>query len=238
VKQFEDIINKACESGGKMLVPTFAVGRAQQLIYHLADMFHSKKIPPFPVYMDSPMALRAFTVYRDHQNLLDDEYQELKRKGVFPLSEEYFIPTPTAESSMALNDIKGPCMILAGAGMCNGGRILHHLKHNISNPNTHVLIVGYQSYGSIGRRLVEKAPKISIFGEEIVVKANVHTLNGFSAHAGQTELLKWFSYLAPSKPKVVITHGEDEPRNALATCIKKQFKINATLPKIGDTIDL
>src|SRR6478736_4119365 len=238
VKQFEDIINKACESGGKMLVPTFAVGRAQQLIYHLADMFHSKKIPPFPVYLDSPMALRAFTVYRDHQNLLDDEYQALKRKGVFPLSEKYFIPTPTAESSMALNDINGPCMILAGAGMCNGGRILHHLKHNISNPNTHVLIVGYQSYGSIGRRLVEKAPKISIFGEEKIVRARVHTLGGFSAHAGQTELLKWFSYLAPSKPKVVITHGEDEPRKALAACIKKQFKINPTLPKIGDSIDL
>ena len=129
-------------------------------------------------------------------------------------------------------------MILAGAGMCNGGRILHHLSHNLENQNTHVLIVGYQSYGSIGRRLVEKAPKISIFGEEKIVRAQVHTLGGFSAHAGQDDLLNWFSYLAPSKPKVVITHGEDGPRQALADCLKKQFKINSTLPKIGETIEL
>jgi metallo-beta-lactamase family protein len=177
-------------------------------------------------------------VYRNHQDLLDEEFQELKRRGVFPLNEEYFIPSASADSSMALNEIKGPCMILAGAGMCNGGRILHHLLHNISNPNTHVIIVGFQSYGSIGRRLVEKAEKISILGEEKVVKAHVHTLNGFSAHAGQTDLLTWFSYLAPSKPKLVITHGEDGPRKALASEIKKRYKLNSTLPKIGDVIEL
>src|SRR6185369_1836899 len=178
-----------------------AIGRAQQIIYHLAEMFHDNKIPSFPVYLDSPMALSAFNVYRNHQELLDDEYQELKKRGVFPLNEDYFKPSATADSSRVLNEIKGPCMILAGAGMCNGGRILHHLSHNISNPNTHVLIVGYQSYGSIGRRLVEKVAKISILGEQKIVKAKIHTLNGFSAHAGQTDLLKWFSYLAPSKPK-------------------------------------
>ena len=170
--------------------------------------------------------------------MFDDEYQELKRRGVFPLDTKYFIPSPTATSSKALNNIKGPCMIIAGAGMCNGGRILHHLAHNIGNPNTHVLIVGYQSQGSIGRRLVEKAPKIAIFGEEKVVRAQVHTLNGFSAHAGQTDLLKWFTYLASSKPKVVITHGEDIPRTALAASIKKQHKINCTLAKIGETVEL
>jgi metallo-beta-lactamase family protein len=154
------------------------------------------------------------------------------------LNANYFIPSPSAESSKALNNIKGPCMILAGAGMCNGGRILHHLSYNIENPNTHVLIVGYQSNGSIGRRLVEKAKKISIFREEKIVRANVHTLNGFSAHAGQTELLEWFSHLAPAKPKVVITHGEDGPRSALAGLIKKQYKINAMLPKIGDIVEI
>ena len=238
VEEFEAIIKEVCASGGKMLVPTFAIGRAQQIIYHLADLFHSGKIPKFPVYLDSPMALSAFNVYRNHQDILDEEFQALKRKGVFPLNEQYFIPSQSADSSKALNSVKGPCMILAGAGMCNGGRILHHLAHNLSNPNTHVLIVGYQSYGSIGRRLVEKAAKISIFGEEKVVRAQVHTLNGFSAHAGQTDLMKWFSYLAPSKPKVVMTHGEDIPRKALAACIKKQHKINATIPKIGDVIEL
>jgi len=238
LNEFEAIVTKACASGGKMLVPTFAIGRAQQIIYHLADLFHSKRIPAFPVYLDSPMALKAFEVYKNHQDILDDEYQALKKKGVFPLKDNVFIPCLTAESSKALNSVKGPCMILAGAGMCNGGRILHHLAHNIQNPNTHVLIVGYQSHGSIGRQLVDRVPKISLFGEVKNVKANVHTLNGFSAHAGQSDLMKWFSYVAPSKPKVVITHGEDGPRKKLAELIKKQYKLNSVLPKIGDTIEL
>jgi len=238
IAEFERIVKEAYESKGKMLVPTFAIGRAQQIIYHLAEMFHEGVVPSFPVYLDSPMAMAAFNVYRNHQDLLDEEYHALKKKGVFPLDEKIFQSSPSAETSKALNNVKGPCLILAGAGMCNGGRILHHLFHNLENKNSHVLIVGYQSYGSIGRRLVEKVPKISIFGEEKIVRAQVHTLNGFSAHAGQTDLLNWFSYLAPSKPKVVITHGEDGPRKALADCIKKRYKINSTLPKIGDSIDL
>lgn len=238
LKEFTQIVKEAYATGGKMLVPTFAIGRAQQIIYHLAEMFHAGTVPPFPVYLDSPMALKAFTVYHDHQELLDDEFQELKKKGVFPINEKYFIPSQTAESSKALNSIKGPCLILAGAGMCNGGRILHHLSHNLGNPTTHVLIVGYQSDGSIGRKLVDRLPKISIYGEQKVVRAQVHTLSGFSAHAGQTDLLKWFSYLAPSKPRIVITHGENGPRQALAACIKKQYKLNSILPKIGDVIEV
>lgn len=236
--EFERIVKLACEAKGKILVPTFAVGRAQQIIYHLAELFHDGKIPSFPVYLDSPMALAAFNVYRDHQDLLDEEYQALKRRGVFPLSTKFFIPSPSAETSKRLNDEKGPCMILAGAGMCNGGRILHHLLHNLDNPKTHIMIVGYQSHGSIGRRLVEKAKKISIFGEEKEVRAQVHTLNGFSAHAGQSELMSWFGYLAPSKPKLILTHGEDEPRKALAALIQQKHKIKAVLPKIGESIEL
>jgi len=236
--EFENIIIQGAESGAKFLVPTFAIGRAQQIIYHLADLFHSGRVKPFPVYLDSPMAESAFTVYKNHQDLLDEEFQELKRKGVFPLNSKYFIPSSTLSSSKILNDVKGPCLILAGAGMCNGGRILHHLSHNIENPNTHVLIVGYQSYASLGRKLVEKQPSVRIFGEEKKVRAQVHSLSGFSAHAGQTDLLKWFSYLAPSKPKVVITHGEDVQRQILASCIKKQFNLDSTLPKIGEIIEL
>lgn len=238
LEEFERIVKDAYQSGGKMLVPTFAIGRAQQIIYHLAEMFHAKKVPPFPVYLDSPMAIKAYDVYKDHQDLLDEEYHELKRRGVFPLDREYFISVQRADESKALNDVKGPCLILAGAGMCNGGRILHHLRHNISNPNTHVIIVGFQAHGSTGRKLVDRVPKLSILGEEKVLKAQVHTLSGFSAHAGQTDLINWFSYLAPSKPKVVITHGEDGPRKALADVIKSKYKISSTLPKIGETIEI
>ncbi|MBL7847933.1 MAG: MBL fold metallo-hydrolase [Cyclobacteriaceae bacterium] len=238
LEEFKQIVKKAYAEKGKMLVPTFAIGRAQQIIYHLAEMFANKDVPPFPVYMDSPMGLSAFEVYKNHQDLLDEEYQALKKRGVFPLSRRTFVASQSAETSKALNEAKGPCMILAGAGMCNGGRILHHLYRNLENPNAHIIIVGFQSDGSLGRRIVERRPEISIFGDRLKLLAQVHTLGGFSAHAGQTDLLKWFSTLAPAKPKLVITHGENVQRAALAEQIRKKYKITAILPKIGDTIEL
>jgi metallo-beta-lactamase family protein len=238
LNEFREIVKKVCKAKGKMLVPSFAIGRAQQIIYHLAEMFANKEIPSFPVYLDSPMGLSAFDVYKNHQDILDAEYQALKKRGVFPLSRKTFVPSPSAQTSKALNEVDGPCLILAGAGMCNGGRILHHLYHNLENPNAHVLIVGYQAHGSLGRKIVERMPEISIFGDVKKLKAQVHTLGGFSAHAGQTDLLDWFSTLAPSKPKLVITHGEDGPRKALADQIRKKYRISATLPRIGDVIEL
>jgi metallo-beta-lactamase family protein len=144
----------------------------------------------------------------------------------------------TAEDSMKINDQPGPCLVMAGAGMCNAGRILHHLKQNLWKPDTHVLIVGYQSRESLGRRLVEGAKVVSIHGEKIAVKAKVHTLGGFSAHAGQTDLLTWFSAVAPSKPRVILTHGEDEPRAALARKIQQRFRLASRLPMMGEVIEL
>ena len=238
IAEFEQIVKEASETNGKILIPTFAIGRAQQIIYHMAELFNNGSIQPFPVYLDSPMALQATDVYRNHQEILDEDFQLLKQKGAFPVDERYFIPSPSGETSKALNEVKGPCMILAGAGMCNGGRILHHLRHNLSDPNTHVILVGFQSQGSLGRRLVEKEESVRIFREEIQVKAKIHSLSGFSAHAGQTELLEWFSYLAPSRPKVVLVHGEDRSRNTLSELIKARFDIQAILPEIGDVIEI
>jgi metallo-beta-lactamase family protein len=238
VDEFERIVKEVSESGGKILIPTFAIGRAQQLLYHMAEFYNSGRVTPFPVYLDSPMAIKATDVYRNHQDLLDEEFQLLKQKGAFPVDERYFITSASGESSKALNEVKGPCMILAGAGMCNGGRILHHLRRNLKDPNTHVVIVGFQSQGSLGRKLVEKAESVWIFGEEIPVRAKVHTLNGFSAHAGQNELLEWFSYLAPSKPRVALVHGEDKARETLADLILEKFGIQAILPEIGEEISL
>ncbi len=238
LEEFKAIVKKAYKAKGKMLVPTFAIGRAQQIVYHLAEMFYRKEVPQFPVYLDSPMGLEAFDVYKNHQDVLDDEYHALKKRGVFPLTRKTFVPSPSAATSKALNEVDGPCMILAGAGMCNGGRILHHLYHNVENPNAHVIIVGYQSQGSLGRKLVDRMPEVSIFGDIKRVNAQVHTLGGFSAHAGQTDLLDWFSSLAPAKPRLVLTHGEDGPRKALAEEIKKKHRISAVLPRIGDVIEL
>lgn len=236
--EFEEIIREVSRTGGKILIPTFAIGRAQQLIYHLAEMFHKKVVKPFPIYIDSPMGIEAAKIYRQHNDLLDEEFQELKAAGAFPVDQRYFIPTPTAKESQALNEMQGPMMILAGAGMCNGGRILHHLAHNIGKPETHVVIVGFQSYGSLGRKLVDGFDTIKIFGKEHKVKATVKTLNGFSAHAGQSDLINWFSSLAPSKPRVVLTHGEEDQRKTLSSLLKNKFKVKTTLPKLNDIVEL
>ncbi|MBP9883438.1 MAG: MBL fold metallo-hydrolase [Chitinophagales bacterium] len=238
LEEFEAVAIDVAEHGGKILIPTFAIGRAQQLIYHLAEMFHKQMVKPFPIYVDSPMAIEAVKVYRKHLDLLDNEFQELKTAGAFPVDERYFIATPSAKESQALNEIKGPMMILAGAGMCNGGRILHHFAHNISDPKTYVLIVGYQSYGSIGRKLVDGADTIRIFGKEYKVNAKVRALNGFSAHAGQSDLINWFSSLAASNPKVVITHGEEEQRKTLGDLLKKKFGVKPVLPKLNEIVEL
>jgi metallo-beta-lactamase family protein len=146
--------------------------------------------------------------------------------------------TATAQESMKINNQPGPCLVMAGAGMCNAGRILHHLKQSLWNPKTHVLIVGYQGRGSLGRMLLEGAPRVVIHGEKIAVRAAVHTLGGFSAHAGQTDLLKWFAAVAPSKPRVVVTHGEDDGRQALATLIRRTHALNPVFPKMGESITL
>ena len=144
----------------------------------------------------------------------------------------------TAEDSRKINDQAGPCLIIAGAGMCNAGRIVHHLKQNLWKPDTHVLVVGYQSHESLGRRLVEGEKVVSIHGEKVAVKAKVHTLGGFSAHAGQKDLLSWFGAIAPGKPRVVLTHGEDGLRQALAKQIQQRFKLACTLPRMKDVIEV
>lgn len=238
LEEFEAIIVEASQTRGKILVPTFAIGRAQQMVYHLAEMFHKKMVEPFPVYMDSPMAIDAAEVYQKHLGLLDEDFQKLKSSGAFPVDPRFFKSTPTAQMSKELNNVEGPALILAGAGMCNGGRILHHLAHNVGKPETFVLIVGFQSDGSLGRKLVDCAATVKIFGEEHEVRAKVRTLNGFSAHAGQTDLLNWFSSLAPAQPKVVVTHGENEQRQVLSGLLREKFGVHTVVPELNELIEV
>ncbi|HST09938.1 MAG TPA: MBL fold metallo-hydrolase [Terriglobales bacterium] len=238
VAEFEDLVKRATEARGKILVPTFAIGRAQLMLYHLATMFHRGVVRPFHVYLDSPMAIEASKEIVTHPELFDEELLEWKSRGLLPLDKAWFHASVTAHDSQSLNGVEGPCLILAGAGMCNGGRILHHLRHGLPRDNTHVLIVGYQTQGSLGRRLVERAKSVSVFGEKISVRAKVNTLGGFSAHAGQSDLLKWFTPLAPSRPRIIITHGEDAPRKALAEIIYQRFGLQPQLPSQGSTIEI
>ena len=238
VAEFERIVIDAVNRGGKMLVPTFAVGRAQLITLLLGKMFRAAKVEPFPIFLDSPMAIEATNIYTKHPELFDEEMTTLIRDHPLRDDLKTMKPTPTSEESRAINDVQGACLVMAGAGMCNGGRILHHLKANLWKPSTHVLIVGFQAYGSLGRRLVDGEKEVDIFGEKIAVKAIIHTLGGFSAHAGQTDLLRWFDVIAPSKPRVVLTHGEDDQRAALARCIQQRYRLSPKLPKMGETIEL
>jgi metallo-beta-lactamase family protein len=184
------------------------------------------------------MAIEATNIYASHRELFDDQMLKFVTEKPLRADLKTMKPCVTAADSMQINHVPGPCLVMAGAGMCNAGRILHHLKQNLWRPETHVLIVGYQSHESLGRRLVEGQKLVSIHGEKVAVKAKVHTLGGFSAHAGQTDLLKWFSAIAPSKPRVVLTHGEDGPREALAKNIQQRFGLPSKLPDKGDVIEL
>jgi metallo-beta-lactamase family protein len=201
-------------------------------------MFRRKVVPKFPIYLDTPMGIDATKIYWEHLQHFDEEFQALRMEK--PLTEDLttLIATPTAEDSKALNDKPGPCLILAGSGMCTGGRILHHLRHNLGKPEAAVLIVGYQSEGSLGRRLVDHDREIGMFGERITVRARVHTLGGFSAHAGQTDLLHWFTPMADDRPRLFLTHGESRGREPFAKLIRQKFSIEAELPSLGQTVIL
>jgi metallo-beta-lactamase family protein len=238
VSEFERIVVDAVKGGGKMLVPTFAIGRAQLITLLLGKMFRAGKVKPFPIFLDSPMAIEATNIYVKHMELFDDEMKAFIRHRPLRSDLKTMKPTATADESRAINDVLGACLVMAGAGMCNGGRILHHLRANLWKPSTHVLIVGYQGHGSLGRQIVDGRKEVKMFGEKIAVKATIHTLGGFSAHAGQTDLMHWFDVIAPSRPRVILTHGEDDQRGALARLIRQRHRLPSKLPKIGDTIEL
>ena len=238
VEEFVRIVKDAVANKGKILVPTFAVGRAQLLTGLLAWMFRKKHVRPFPIFLDSPMAIEATKIYTQHFELFDEGMTKFVKEKPLRADLSTMKLCTTAEESKKINDEPGPCLIMAGAGMCNAGRIIHHLRANLWKPETHVLIVGYQAHGSLGRKLVDGEKMVTIFGEKIAVKAQVHTLGGFSAHAGQSDLLKWFSAIAPSKPRVILVHGEDERRAALAKKIQQQFRLPSVSPKMGESIEL
>ncbi len=232
------IIREAMHSKGKILIPSFAIGRTQDIIYYLEQAFRHGGLPRLPIYLDSPMAIEASRIYMSHSELFDDEMNEFVSSGEQERDKGFIRATPSAEESKHLNEVQGPCIIIAGSGMCNAGRIRHHLRHNLWKSETSVLIVGYQAEGTLGRKLVEGNQSVNIFGERIVVRAKIHKLGGFSAHAGQTDLLKWFNVLAPARPRVVLTHGEEKARIPLANIILHRYGLQPFLPQFGQSIEL
>jgi len=236
--QGREIIERAIQNKAKIVVPVFAIGRTQLLLYLLGGAFMNKTLPKFPIYIDSPMAIEATSIYRRNTELFDEEALAMVRSGELRRSLASAEACTSPASSRALNDIKGPCLIMAGSGMCTGGRVMHHLRHNLPIPETAVLIVGFQSPGTLGRRLVDREQTVMIMGEEIPVRASVHTMGGFSAHADQNGLLDWYSVMAPSRPRTIVTHGEDRARRALSGLLQQRFGVQPECPALDDVIEI
>ena len=243
--EFEQVLEDASRNGGNILIPSFAVGRTQEIIFRLGELYQKGKLPHQAVYLDSPMAIAVTRVYNQHQNVYSDEdMNAIERAGdnnpFTPESLKTFLPTlrfsETTEESMALNKIKSGAIIIAGSGMCNGGRIRHHLKHNLWRKQSHVVFVGFQALGTPGRTLIDGAQSIRMAGEEIVVRAAIHTLGGFSAHASQSQLLEWLSHFERSQPRLFLVHGEDTAKRALKQAAEARGW-QATIPALGQTIE-
>jgi metallo-beta-lactamase family protein len=247
VEEFAGLLREAMWDKCKVLVPAFAVGRTQTLLYHLRALSESGRCPKFPVYVDSPMAVKATQLFQHFRRELDEESIRLLSQGEDPMGLRDVTPVATGRDSQALNDQHGAMVIIAASGMCNGGRIMHHLKHNLYKRDVRVIIAGYQAQGTLGRRLVDGADEVRIMGEPVVVRAKVHTMGGFSAHAGQSELMGWAKTYAPATtgpsgttkaPQFILTHGEDKPREALAHKLRTELGVHTHCPQWGGFVEL
>ena len=236
LEEFVQILVTAAEAGENVIIPVFAVGRAQEILHHLGQLERAGRIPTRPVYLDSPMAIHVTELTRRHPECFKFAIQDqLKRGEAMEPAQLQFCRTPA--ESMAVNAKQG-VVILAASGMCEAGRVVHHLKHNLWRSGSHVVIAGFQAQGTTGRALVDGAKRVRVFGEEIAVKAQLHTLGGFSAHAGQSELITWVNQLASSGSHVALVHGESDKREALATCLQESVQWPIFLPEIRDRVSL
>ena len=240
LEEFRDIILKATESGGNVLIPAFAVGRTQEIIFRLGEFYQQGILNHQAVYLDSPMAIATTEVYHRYQHVFNTEDKAALGQSR-SASLHTFLPvlrySRTTEESIALNKITDGAIIIAGSGMCNGGRIKHHLKHNLWRRNAHVIIVGYQAIGTPGRALVDGAQRLNVAGEEVVVNATIHTLGGFSAHAGQQQLLNWIDAFNAPKPQTYLVHGEPEAKKALQHKLQA-MAVRAEIPTLGQSIHI
>ena len=246
---FLDIVSETLDNGGTVVVPSFAVGRTQEILYELNMIKEEKsKDPKFqeeyeklmkvPVYVDSPLAISATEVFRENEDLFDDETKAIMERGDNPLEFPGLKFTRTADESKALNESNEPSIIISASGMCEVGRIKHHLKHNIWNPKSTILFVGYQAPGTLGRTIVDGAKKVKIFGEEFSVEARVEYIEGYSGHADQEWLLN-FVYSFIKKPKhIFLVHGEPNGQLVLKNKIVENTNIPVTIPGYGEKYTL
>ncbi len=231
-------INDTAERGGNVIVPTFAIERAQELLFHLSRLIRQKKIPRVPVFLDSPMAINVTELFGRYRGYLDAETTAMMKDGEDPLDFPGLYLSRRAEESKAINAVKGTAIVLAGSGMCNGGRIKHHLKQNLSRPQSTVMFVGYQSPDTLGGQIVRGKDEVRIFGDMYPVKCKIARLYGMSAHADRTDLMRWLQNLKPPATEVFLNHGDADAAAALAEMIRKDVGCRAQVPKLDKTYKL
>ncbi len=248
-KMFLDIVSETLDHGGRVIIPSFAVGRTQEILYEIDKIKEENKddeeftrkyeqLMKTPVFVDSPLAISATEIFKKNTDLFEGEIQEKLKKGDHPLEFPGLQYTQTADESKALNETYYPSIIISASGMCDIGRIKHHLKHNLWNPASTILFVGYQAPGTLGRTIVDGADKVKIFGEEITINARIEYIEGYSGHADQEWLLN-FVYSFITKPKhIFLVHGEEESQEVLKNLIEENTKIPVTIPSFGEKYEV
>ncbi len=232
------VISQTAERGGFVMIPTFAIERAQELLIHLAQLLDAKRIPRLPIFLDSPMAINASEVFRRHRDYMDRETRELLASGRLDEEWRQVHLTRTVQESMAINDHKGPGIIMAGSGMCTGGRIKHHFAQRIGDPANTILFVGYQAVGTLGRILVEGADRVRLFGVKRDVRARVEEVGGLSAHADRKALLHWADAIRDCGNKLFLTHGDEDAAMSLASELRERGCKDVQVPEFGQTVEL
>jgi len=237
-EMLEDTIENTFRAGGTLIIPTFAMERTQELLYYMHQLFEEKRIPRVPVFIDSPLAIKLTAIYKKHESYFNKETQNIVKSGDDILNFPGLRLTLTSEQSKEINDVPAPKVVIAGSGMSNGGRILHHELRYLPDPKSTILFVGYQAQGTLGRQILDGAKTVRIFGEDVPVKCHMVNIPGYSAHADQPRLLHWVGAMRDTLKKVFVVQGEQQASETLAAKIRDTLAINAEVPKAGETVEL
>ncbi len=227
------------ERGKKVIIPAFAVERTQELLYCLHQLAAEGKVPAdMPIYVDSPMAIRATEVFQKHSDLFDAQAKALLAKGEDPFALPNLHYSMDVQQSRMLNDMEGSAIIISASGMCNAGRIRHHLRHNLWQKGASIVFVGYQGVGTPGRKIIEKAASISLFGDDVPINAKIFTIGGFSAHAGQAQLMEWAGQALKEGSQIILVHGEEKAQQTLGKLLYKRYGVTVSIPQYLDEMTL
>ena len=237
INEFKRVIIDTLHNWGNVMIPSFAIERTQEILCILKEMHDRKELPHCKIFLDSPMATRATEVYNNYSELLSQQCQEYKKRDGAVFDFEQLIYTPDVEGSRSINEVNSRAIIIAGSGMCTGGRIIHHFKNRLWNPKNAVIFVGYQAVGTLGRHIVDGARWVKIFHEDILIKANIHTINGFSAHADQNGIIKWISQMEDLY-RVYLIHGEEDKQVILRSVIENALGKKAHIVEPEEVIYL